>query len=85
MVKHTLDNRHQNSEGEMSTLLFQLDKLQSCTGVAKCIILLEGLDIQGNHGLFALQLMQLLWWADAKERPHISVKTSNLAWPFVTG
>lgn len=60
MVKHTLDNRHQNSEGEMSTLLFQLDKLQSCTAVAKCIILLEGLDIQGNHGLFALQLMQLL-------------------------
>lgn len=49
MVKHTPDNRHQNSEGEMSTLLFQLDKLQSCTGAANCIILLEGLDIQGNH------------------------------------
>lgn len=47
--KHTPDDRHQNSEGEMSTLLFQLDKLQSCTGAAKCIILPEGLDIQGNH------------------------------------
>lgn len=43
------DNRHQNSEGEMSTLLFQLDKLQSCTGAANCIILLEDLDTQGNH------------------------------------
>lgn len=49
MVKHTPDNRHQNSEGEMSTLLFQLDKLQSRTGAANSIILLEGLDIQGNH------------------------------------